>query len=173
MVDKASFVPAAADIVTADGTLWGAPTSFGNQLMLYWNKSLAGDTAPADSDAWVAKAKELTTGGNYGIVFNQTESFWLVPFLGGFGGSVFAADGVTPTLDTDAMKGALQFMYDLKYTDKVMPGRGRLQRRRRRSSRTARPPSSSTATGRSAGTPPRRTPRPRVSATSSASARCR
>jgi len=121
MVDKASFVPAAADIVTANGTLWGAPTSFGNQLMLYWNKALAGDTAPADSDAWVAKAKELTTGGNYGIVFNQTESFWLVPFLGGFGGSVFAGDGVTPTLNTDAMKGALQFMYDLKYADKVMP----------------------------------------------------
>ncbi len=121
MVDKASFVPAAADIVTADGKLWGAPTSFGNQLMLYWNKSLAGDTAPADSDAWIAKAKELTTGDQFGLVFNQTESFWLVPFLGGFGGSVFAADGVTPTLDTDAMKGALKFMYDLKYTDKVMP----------------------------------------------------
>jgi len=121
MVDKASYVPAAADIVTADGKLWGAPVSFGNQLMLYWNKALAGDTAPADSDALVAKAKELTTGGNYGLVFNQTESFWMFPFLGGFGGSVFAADGVTPTLDTDAMKGALQFMYDLKYTSKVMP----------------------------------------------------
>ena len=121
MVDKASYVPAAADIVTADGKLWGAPTSFGNQLMLYWNKATSVTTAPADSDAWVAKAKELTTGGNYGIVFNQTESFWLVPFLGGFGGSVFAEDGVTPTLDTDAMKSALQFMYDLKYTDKVMP----------------------------------------------------
>jgi arabinogalactan oligomer/maltooligosaccharide transport system substrate-binding protein len=121
MVDKASYVPAAADIVTADGKLWGAPVSFGNQLMLYWNKALAGDTAPADSDAWVAKAKELTTADQYGIVFNQTESFWLVPFLGGFGGSVFAEDGVTPTLDTAAMGSALQFMYDLKYTDKVMP----------------------------------------------------
>jgi arabinogalactan oligomer/maltooligosaccharide transport system substrate-binding protein len=121
MVDKASYVPAAAEIVTADGKLWGAPTSFGNQLMLLWDKTQLGDTPPADSDAWVAKAKELTTGGNYGIVFNQTESFWLVPFLGGFNGSVFAADGVTPTLDTDAMKSALQFMYDLKYTDKVMP----------------------------------------------------
>ena len=89
--------------------------------MLLLEQGLAGDTAPADSDAWVAKAKELTTGDNYGIVFNQTESFWLVPFLGGFGGTVFAEDGVTPTLDTDAMKSALQFMYDLKYTDKVMP----------------------------------------------------
>jgi arabinogalactan oligomer/maltooligosaccharide transport system substrate-binding protein len=121
MVDKASYVPAAAEIVTADGKLWGAPTSFGNQLMLLWDKTQLGDTPPADSDAWVAKAKELTTGGNYGIVFNQTESFWLVPFLGGFNGSVFAEDGVTPTLDTDAMKSALQFMYDLKYTDKVVP----------------------------------------------------
>jgi arabinogalactan oligomer/maltooligosaccharide transport system substrate-binding protein len=89
--------------------------------MLYWNKDLAGDTAPADSGAWVAKAKELTSGDKFGIVFNQTESFWLVPFLGGFGGSVFDADGKTPTLNTDAMKSALQFLYDLKYTDKVTP----------------------------------------------------
>jgi len=121
LVDKASFVPAAAAAVTADDTLLGVPVSFGNQLMLYWNKDLAGDAAPADSDAWVAAAKPLTTGDNYGIVFNQTESFWLIPFLGGYGGSVFADDGKTPTLDTDAMKSALQFMYDLKYTDKVTP----------------------------------------------------
>ncbi|MBI2763024.1 MAG: extracellular solute-binding protein [Chloroflexi bacterium] len=121
VVDRSTFVPAAADAVTANGTLWGAPVSFGNQLMLYWNKSLAGETAPADSDAWIAAAKTLTTGDQYGIVFNQTESFWLVPFLGGFGGRVFDADGVTPTLDTDAMRSALQFLYDLKYTDKVTP----------------------------------------------------
>ena len=121
MVDKSSFVPAAADVVTVDGKLWGAPVSFGNQLMLYWNKDIAGDTAPADSDAWVAAAKTYTSGDTYGIVFNQTESFWLIPFLGGFGGSVFDTDGVTPTLNTDAMKGALQFLYDLKYTDKVTP----------------------------------------------------
>jgi arabinogalactan oligomer/maltooligosaccharide transport system substrate-binding protein len=121
LVDRSTFVAAAADIVTVDGTLWGAPVSFGNQLMLYWNKDLAGDTAPADSDAWVAKAKELTTGDQFGIVFNQTESFWLVPFLGGFGGRVFAEDGVTPTLNTEAMKNALQFLYDVKYTDKVTP----------------------------------------------------
>jgi arabinogalactan oligomer/maltooligosaccharide transport system substrate-binding protein len=121
LVDRSTYVTAAADIVTVDGTLWGAPVSFGNQLMLYWNKDLAGADAPADSAAWVAKAKTLTSGGTYGIVFNQTESFWLVPFLGGFGGRVFADDGVTPTLNTDAMKNALQFLYDVKYTDKVTP----------------------------------------------------
>jgi arabinogalactan oligomer/maltooligosaccharide transport system substrate-binding protein len=121
MTDPASYVPAAADIVTVDGTLWGAPVSFGNQLMLYWNKELVGDEAPADTDALIAKAKELTGDGNYGLVFNQTESFWMFPWLGGFGGSVFAEDGVTPTLDTEAMTNTFQFMYDLKYTDKIMP----------------------------------------------------
>ena len=44
-----------------------------------------------------------------------------VPFLGGFGGRVFAEDGVTPTLDTEAMVNALTFMHDLKYDLGVMP----------------------------------------------------
>ena len=79
--------------------------------------------APADSAALVAAAKKFTdaAAGKYGLVLNQTESFWLVPFLGGFGGSVFAADGVTPTLNTDAMKSALKLLYDWKFTDKIMP----------------------------------------------------
>jgi arabinogalactan oligomer/maltooligosaccharide transport system substrate-binding protein len=123
LVDAATYLPNAIQAVTAQGKLWGVPISYGNQLMLYWNKELAGDTAPADTDALTAKAKELTdaAAGKYGLVFNQTESFWLVPFLGGFGGSVFAEDGVTPTLDTDAMKNALTLMSDWKFTDKVMP----------------------------------------------------
>jgi arabinogalactan oligomer / maltooligosaccharide transport system substrate-binding protein len=121
MVDRGKFVPAAADAVTANDTLWGVPVSFGNQLMLYWNKELAGDTAPANSDEWIAAAKEAHSGDTVGIAFNQTESFWLVPFLGGYGGSVFAEDGVTPTLDTEAMQNALKFLYDLKYTEQVTP----------------------------------------------------
>ena len=78
-------------------------------------------SAPADSDEMIQLAKDNTSGDNYGLVFNQTESFWLVPLLGGFGGSVFASDGVTPTLDTPEMTGRAQFMYNLKYTDEVMP----------------------------------------------------
>ena len=121
VVDRQRFIPAAADAITLDGTLWGVPLWFGNQLMLYWNKELAGDTAPANSDEWVAKARELTKDDQVGIAFNQNESFWLVPFLGGFGGSVFAEDGVTPTLDSEAMRKALEFFHDLKFTDKVTP----------------------------------------------------
>jgi arabinogalactan oligomer/maltooligosaccharide transport system substrate-binding protein len=121
IIDAAAYVPTALDVLKIEGSTWGVPISYGNQLMLYWNKSLAGDTAPADSAAWVAAAKTLTSGDKVGIAFNQGESFWLVPFLGGFGGSVFADDDKTPTLNTEPMKKALQFLYDLKFTDKVTP----------------------------------------------------
>ena len=121
LIDPAEYVPNALSVLQLEDATWGVPISYGNQLMLYWNKELAGADAPADSDAWVAAAKPLTTGDQVGIAFNQTESFWLVPFLGGFGGSVFAEDGVTPTLDTEEMRSALEFLYDLKFTDKVTP----------------------------------------------------
>jgi arabinogalactan oligomer/maltooligosaccharide transport system substrate-binding protein len=120
LADAAKGSGTFTDPASGETHVWVAPISIGNQLMLYYNKSKVA-SAPADSDAMIAAAKTNTAGTNYGLVFNQTESFWLVPFLGGFGGSVFAADGVTPTLDTPEMKAALQFLHDLKYTDKVMP----------------------------------------------------
>jgi arabinogalactan oligomer/maltooligosaccharide transport system substrate-binding protein len=122
VIDPATYVPAALGAVQANGKTWGVPISYGNQLMLYSNKDLAGDTIPPDFDTLIAKAKTLTNPatGTYGLVFNQTESFWLVPFLGAFGGSVFDASG-KPTLNTDAMKSALNFMKQLKFTDKIMP----------------------------------------------------
>lgn len=120
-LDLGVYDEQALSAVQVDGTTWGIPISNGNQLMLYWNKSLAGDEAPADTDALIATAKENTSGENFGLVFNETESFWLTPWLGGFGTQVFDEDGVTPTLDTPEMQAALQFLYDLKYTEQVMP----------------------------------------------------
>lgn len=122
LVDTSIYLSNAVEAVQAGGSTWGVPISYGNHLMLYWNKDLLAEY-PADSDAMIAAAQPLTdaAAGTYGLVFNQTESFWLVPFLGGFGGRVFAEDGVTPTLDTEAMVSALAFMKDLKYTLKVMP----------------------------------------------------
>lgn len=123
MFDPATYVKSALEAVQAGGKTWGIPISYGNQLMLYWNKTVAGETAPADTDALVAAAKTYTdaAAGKYGLVFNQTESFWLMPFLYGEGGSVFASDGKTPTLNTPQMIAALKLLSDWKYTDKIMP----------------------------------------------------
>ncbi len=103
-----------------DNDIWVAPISIGNQLMLYYNKTKVAD-APADTDAMIAAAIANTSGDDYGLVYNQTEPFWLVPWLGGFGGAVFDSDGQTPTLDTPEMEATLQFLYDLKFDSEVMP----------------------------------------------------
>ncbi len=122
LIDADAYLPNALAAVQAEDATWGVPISYGNHLMLFYNKELVPEY-PADSDAMIAAAQAITdaSAGDYGLVFNQTESFWLVPFLGGFGGSVFAEDGITPTLDTEAMVNALTFLHDLKYVDGIMP----------------------------------------------------
>lgn len=121
-VDTAPYEEGALAAVQVDGTTWGIPISNGNQLMLYYNKSIVGEEPPADTDALVSIASENTSPpDSYGLVFNETESFWLTPWLAGFDTQVFADDGVTPNLDTPEMQAALEFLYDLKYTEEVMP----------------------------------------------------
>jgi arabinogalactan oligomer / maltooligosaccharide transport system substrate-binding protein len=122
-ITTGDYAPSAMAAMNYNGKVWGVPISNGNQLMLYYNKSVIGASAPADTDAMIALAKQYTDAAakKYGLVYNQTESFWLIPWIGGFGGTVFGADQNTPSLNSDAVKGALQFLYDLKYSDKVEP----------------------------------------------------
>ena len=120
MFDLSLYVDSALAAARLGGQTWGVPISNGNHLMLLYNKDLV-ETPPANTDELIAMGKELTTGDQYGLVYHQTEPFWLVPWLGGFGGAVFADDGKTPTLDTPEMVATLQFLYDIKYTDPIIP----------------------------------------------------
>jgi arabinogalactan oligomer/maltooligosaccharide transport system substrate-binding protein len=120
LFDLNLYVDSALAAAKLGGQTWGVPIANGNHLMLLYNKSLI-ETAPADTDELIAMGQELTTGDQYGLVYNQTEPFWLVPWLGGFGGAVFAEDGKTPTLDTPEMVATLQFLYDIKYTTPIIP----------------------------------------------------
>jgi len=119
-VDKLVDLTKYVESIKLGKDTWAVPISSGNHLMLLYNKDLV-PTAPKDTDEMIAVAQGITSGDTYGLVFNFTEPFWLAPWLGGFGGRVFAEDGVTPTLNTQAMIDTLQFLYDLKYTSKVMP----------------------------------------------------
>lgn len=119
MFDLGQFVPGAVEAVKLDGKTWGVPISSGNHLMLIYNKSLI-DKAPANTDELIAKGKELA-GKTIPLVFNQTEAFWLVPWLGGFKGKVFGDDDKTPTLNTPEMVATLKFLHDIKFTDKIIP----------------------------------------------------
>lgn len=120
LFDLNMYVESAMDAVKLEGKYWGIPISNGNQLMLLYNKKLIAE-APKDTDELFAVGKKLTTGGNYALVWNQTEPFWLVPWLGGFEGKVFAEDGVTPTLNTPEMVATLKFLHDMKFDAKIVP----------------------------------------------------
>lgn len=116
LYDKNKFV----ESVVMEGKAWAVPISSGNHLMLLYNKSLV-QKPPETTDELIEMGKQLTKGDTYGLVYNQIEPFWLVPWLGGFGGKVFADDGVTPTLNTPEMVNTLQFLYDLKFKHKIVP----------------------------------------------------
>lgn len=122
LFDLSLYVDSALATATSAGQTWGVPITNGNQLMLLFNKDLVPE-APANTDEMIAAAKAVQTAApdSYGLTFNQTEPFWLVPWLGGFGGAVFAEDGVTPTLNTPEMVATLQFLYDLKFTESILP----------------------------------------------------
>jgi arabinogalactan oligomer/maltooligosaccharide transport system substrate-binding protein len=103
------------------GVTYGVPTNAGNHLMLMYNKSLV-ETAP---DTWVeliaaAKAVEEANPEIQGFAYNENEPFWFLPFVHGFGGSVFDAEG-NFSLDTEAWANAYQFVHDLKFVEEVVP----------------------------------------------------
>ncbi len=121
-INVKDFVDSAMEAATLPGTnkYYAIPVSYGNHLMLMYHKDLV-PNPPKTTDELITIAKKLTGGERYGLVFNQTEPFWLVPWLGGFGGKVFADDGVTPTLNTPQMVATLQFLRDLKFVHNILP----------------------------------------------------
>ena len=120
LFDLSMYVDSAVAGVQLDGNTWGVPVANGNHLMLMYNKSMIPE-APTTTDEMIDMAKANTGDGKYGLVWNQVEPFWLVPWLGGFGGKVFAEDGVTPTLNTKEMIATLTFFDELKNVHKVIP----------------------------------------------------
>jgi arabinogalactan oligomer/maltooligosaccharide transport system substrate-binding protein len=121
-IDSAQFVQAAYDAAMVDGKHYGIPLAYGNNLMLLVNKKLIA-TVPADTDAMIAASKDFMAKNpdKFGLVWNFGEPFWLVPWLGGYGGSVFSDAGKTPTLNTPAMVNALTLLAKFKNTDKITP----------------------------------------------------
>ncbi len=107
-----NYVTSAVNAVKLQGKTWGVPISNGNHLMLMYNKKLIAKP-PANTNELLALVGKLPAGV-YPLAYNQTEPFWMVPWLGGFKGAVFAADGVTPTLNTPAMISTLKFLKQLK-----------------------------------------------------------
>ncbi len=109
-----------------DGHLYQIGDRVGNHLALVYNKKLVPEP-PKDSDELIAIGKELTKDEDgdgrtdvYGLVWNYTEPYFFIPFLGGFGGWVMD-DKVNPTLDTPELAEALKFLVELRDVHKIIP----------------------------------------------------
>lgn len=109
-----------------DGHVYRLADQVGNHLTLVLNRAYV-DRPPQTTDELLAMARANTVDldgdgrtDRYGIVFNLTEPFWLVPWLGGFGGWVMD-DEFVPTLDSPAMRDALAFVRRLVREGVVPP----------------------------------------------------
>lgn len=102
------LLPQGLEQLTLDGDLYGIPEQIGNHLTLIYNKKFVKKVP----ETW----EELMTtdyGTEYRIAYNLNEPFWMVGFLGAYGGWVLNENN-EPTLNSDAMVKALGFLQELK-----------------------------------------------------------
>jgi maltose-binding protein MalE len=97
------------------GVTYRLADQVGNHLTLVLNREFVPE-APVDTEDFLRIAKENTVDldgdgriDRYGLVFNLTEPFWLLPWVGGFGGWVMDEES-NPTLDSQGMVDALTFV---------------------------------------------------------------
>ncbi len=108
------------EAITLDGHQWGVPVSNGNHLMMFYNRKFV-KSPPKTTDELFAycagPAKQLKL--ERCMAFDMGEPFWMMPWLGAFGG--WPMDGKKPTLDTKPMRDTINFYLDLKYDKKYVP----------------------------------------------------
>jgi maltose-binding protein MalE len=102
------------------GKIYGIPYRLGNCVLLIYNKALL-PQPPKTMNELIAKAKQLTRGTEqYGLAYDMVEPFFIIGFLGGYGGSVFDDKG-NITLNTEAMRKMVKLVYDFKFTYRITP----------------------------------------------------
>lgn len=119
-----SYDSKALEAAKYQGKQYMLPDRNGNELLLMYNKKLVPE-APKTFEELIETSKKLQADKKvqYGLVFNEVEPFFSIPFLAAFGGSSF--DDVNsktpkPTLNTQAVKDWMTFILKLK-TDGIIP----------------------------------------------------
>ncbi len=120
----AKFDPLATPLYQDKHYMLGALV--GNHLMLIYNKKLIA-TPPKTTDELIAIGKKFTVDldgdgkiDRFGLVFNYTEPFFIAPFIPAFGDAIMK-NNAQPNLDTEGVRGAFQFILDLRDKYKIIP----------------------------------------------------
>lgn len=116
--------PKSLDAAKYQGKQYMVPDRNGNELLLIYNKKLVPE-APKTFEELIDISKKLQADKKVqnGLVFNEVEPFFTIPYLAAFGGKVFAdvnAASPEPTLDTRAVKDWMSFVKKL-HDDGIIP----------------------------------------------------
>ena len=113
-------------VVESNEKIWMIGDVVGNHLMLIYNKDLISEP-PKTTDELIEIGKRMTidTDGDgkvdqYGLVWNFTEPFFYVPWLGGFG-EWLLTDENTPNLNTQGNIKGFEFIKSLRDEHKIIP----------------------------------------------------
>lgn len=106
--------------------MFGIADRIGNHLALVYNKKLV-DPPPKTMSELIEMGKKLTVDydsdghpDQYALVWNYVEPYFMIPFLGSFGGWVLDINE-QPSLDTKAMRRAASFILKLRKEYKIVP----------------------------------------------------
>lgn len=116
--------PNSLDAAKYNGKQYMLPDRNGNELLVAYNKKLV-TTAPTTFEDLIAQCKTLKAANKvqYGLVFNEVEPFFSVPYLAAFGGKVFDdvnAKTPKPTLNTTAVTDWMTWLAKL-HSDGIIP----------------------------------------------------
>jgi maltose-binding protein MalE len=106
------------------GHLWQIADRIGNHLCLVYNKKLVAQP-PRTINELIAFGKRYMAAHHgeqnyYPLVWNYTEPYFAVPFIGGYGGWIIDENN-HPTLDQPAVVKAAQLISDLARVYKIIP----------------------------------------------------
>ncbi|MCS6889354.1 extracellular solute-binding protein [Chloroflexus sp.] len=104
------LLPGLRVIASSDNTLWGAPITAQDMLLLLYQLDRA---PPATAADLVAAAQAARAPERAGFVQGWGAARWLAPWFYAAGGSFTTPDGAAPTLDTPAMTATLTLLRDL------------------------------------------------------------
>jgi len=103
-------LPGLQAIAQTDTTLWGAPITAQDMLLLLYQPDRTPPTTTADL---VTLTQAARTPERAGFVQGWGAARWLAPWLYAAGGAFTTPDGTQPTLDTPAMTATLTLLRDL------------------------------------------------------------
>jgi arabinogalactan oligomer/maltooligosaccharide transport system substrate-binding protein len=121
-VDYYNMLDGLVEISEYNGRKYIIPFRANDPLMFFYNKSLMEDV-PNDFEEVIEYCKEKNNFEEqiYGFLLNVNEPDWVIPFIGGYSDWIVDYNTDSITLDTEAAKKTLDFLYYIYNEEKVLP----------------------------------------------------